>query len=176
VVVRRETAPDAEAIRAVIGAAFARAETPDTTPAEVALVDELRDSDAWLPPLSLVAIGPDGEVVGHVLCTRGWVGSAAVLALGPLAVRPDRQRRGVGLALVHTALGAADALGEPLVALLGDPGYYARFGFRPAEDHGVAPPRPEWRHHFQVRPLSAYHASLRRPFRYPAPFDRLPAG
>ena len=43
---------------------------------------------------------------------------------GPLSVRPDRQRRGVGSALMHAVLGAADALGEPLVALLGSTAYY----------------------------------------------------
>lgn len=173
-IVRRETAADVEAIRAVIAAAFARRGRPDEPPPEVALVDELRDSDAWLPPLSLVAIEGGGDLVGHVLCTRGWVGSAAALALGPLAVRPDRQGRGAGLALVHAVLGAADGLGEPLVALLGDPGYYARFGFGPAEHHGIAPPRPEWGQHFQARTLSAYRAPVRGRFRYARPFDRLP--
>ena len=78
-IVRRETAADVEGIRAVIGAAFARPESPGETPPEVNLVDELRDSDAWLPTLSLVATGPDDEVIGHVLCTRGWVDTAAVL-------------------------------------------------------------------------------------------------
>jgi putative acetyltransferase len=173
VLVRRETAADVESIRAVIAAAFARAGTPAQTPPEVALVDELRAGDAWLPALSLVATGPDGDVVGHVLCTRGWVASAPALALGPLAVRPDRQRRGVGRALVHTVLGAADALGEPLVALLGDPGYYVQFGFSLGEQYGVAPPEAGWRPHFQVRPLSAYRPSLRGRFAYPEPFGRL---
>jgi putative acetyltransferase len=52
-----------------------------------------------------------------------------VIALGPLAVRPDRQQNGVGSALMHAVLGAADALGEPLAALLSNPAYYQRFGF-----------------------------------------------
>jgi putative acetyltransferase len=137
------------------------------------LVDELRADEARLPSLSLVAAEPDGAVVGHVLCTRGWVDSAPVLALGPLAVRPDRQRRGAGTALMHAVLGAADALGEPLVALLGDPTYCSRFGFRPSEEYGIAPPDPDWRPHFQVRPLSAYPPSLRGRFVYAEPFRRL---
>jgi len=174
VIVRRETAADVEGIRAVIGAAFARPESPGETPPEVNLVDELRDSDAWLPTLSLVATGPDDEVIGHVLCTRGWVDTAAVLALGPLGVRPDQQRGGAGTALMHAVLGAADALGEPLVALLGDPGYYSRFGFRLAERYAIIPPVPAWRPHFQARPLSAYRPSLRGRFSYARPFDRLP--
>jgi putative acetyltransferase len=174
VIVRRETVADVEAIRRVIATAFARAEQPGEIPPEVALVDALRAGDGWLSALSLVAIAADDEVVGHVLCTRGWVGHAPVLALGPLGVRPGYQRRGIGLALMHTVLGAADAIGEPLVALLGDPGYYARFGFRLAEEFGIAPPRADWRPHFQVRTLAAYHPSLRGRFAYAEPFNRVP--
>src|ERR1700730_14620866 len=118
---------DVEAIRAVTAAAFAR--PGEDVPVEAPLVDWLRASAAWIPELSLVAVDPDGGVAGHVLCTRGTVAGSAVLALGPLSVRPDRQRSGVGKALVHAVLGAADALGEPLVALLGSTAYYPRLGF-----------------------------------------------
>lgn len=108
-----------------------------------------------------------------MLCTRGHVAQEPALGLAPLAVRPDHQRRGVGSALMHAVLGAADALDEPLVALLGDPGYYSRFGFRPSTDYQVTPPVPHWQHHFQVRSLAACKPSLRGPFTYPEPFDRV---
>lgn len=169
--IRRESARDVEAIRAVIAAAFTRPGTA-CPPAEVRLVDELRASPAWLPALSLVAVSATGDVAGHVLCTRGHVGDAPVLALGPLSVRPDCQRRGVGSALMHAVLGAGDALDEPLVALLGSPDYYRRFGFRLSGEYGIAPPRPQWEPYFQVRVLSAYQPGLRGAFAYPAPFDR----
>jgi putative acetyltransferase len=165
VLIRREAAGDAADVRAVTAAAFGRS-------VEATLVDELRASDAWLPSLSLVAIDPAGDVIGHVLCSRGHVGPAPMLALGPLSVRPDRQRRGVGSALVHAVLGAGDALDEPLVALLGSPAYYARFGFRLSGEYGIEPPRLEWRPHFQVRVLTAYQAGVRGTFTYPEPFDR----
>jgi putative acetyltransferase len=61
-------------------------------PPEARLIDELRVGPAWLPALSLVAATPAGEVIGHVLGTRGHVGKDPVLALGPLAVRPDHRR------------------------------------------------------------------------------------
>ena len=182
-------------IHAVITAAFARPETAGRAVPEATLVDELRASEAWLPPLSLVA-SDDGEITGHVVCTRGYVGSPSaeslagtspvtgadggvavpgvpVLGLGPLSVRPDRQRRGIGTALVHAVLGAADALGEPLVALLGDPGYYGRFGFRPSADYRVTPPDPGWDAYFQVRVLSGYDAAVHGTFSYAGPFDRV---
>jgi putative acetyltransferase len=170
--IRRETASDADAIRAVTIAAFAPGSSPGQVPPEAGLVDELRAGPAWLPALSLVAATPAGEVIGHVLCTRGYVGQVPALALGPLAVRPDRQRHGVGSALMHAVLGAADALGEPLVALLGDPAYYSRFGFLAAADYQVTAPRPQWQPHFQVRVLSGYQPGLRGMFTYPQPFDR----
>lgn len=170
--IRRETPADIQAIRAVIAAAFACEQAPGHVPLEVALVGELRAGSAWLPGLSLVAVGPDGDVTGHVVCTRGLVGSSPALALGPLAVRPDRQRRGTGSALMHAVLGAADALGEALVAVLGDPRYYARFGFRPAQEYGIAPQVASWQPHFQIRTLTAYLPSLQGIFTYPEPFTR----
>jgi putative acetyltransferase len=173
VLIRRESAGDAEAIHAITAAAFARPDRPDQAPPEVRLVDELRESEAWLPALSLVATGPGVEVIGHVLCTRAHVDQVPVLALGPLTVRPDRQRAGVGSALAHAVLGAADALGEPLVALLGDPGYYWRFGFRLAAEYHINPPVASWQPHFQVRVLFCYRPSVTGTFRYAEPFDRV---
>jgi putative acetyltransferase len=172
VIIRRESERDADVIRAVTSAAFAASRPAGQVPAEATLVDELRAGPAWLPALSLVAVTPGDEVIGHVLCTQGHVGSDPVLGLGPLSVRPDRQRSGVGSALVHAVLGAADALGEPLVALVGDPAYYRRFGFRLSSEYAITPPKPEWRPHFQVRVLTGYQPGLRGMFSYPEPFDR----
>jgi putative acetyltransferase len=171
-IVQRETSLHAAAIHAVTAAAFARSGRTQQTPVEATLVDELRASDAWLPALSLVAIQADG-VVGHVLGSRARVDSAPVVALGPLSVHPDHQGRGVGLALMHAVLGAADALDEPVVVLLGDPRYYSRFGFRLAEDYGIAPPVPGWRPHFQARTLTAFSSACRGQFSYAEPFNRV---
>ncbi|MDO3705016.1 N-acetyltransferase [Micromonospora sp. C28SCA-DRY-2] len=172
--IRRETADDVEAVRAVHTAAFAKADQPGAVPVETALVDALRADDGWLPPLSLVASDPAGQVVGHVVCTRGRVaGEPVALGLGPLGVLPAWQRRGVGSALMHAVLGAADALDEPLVVLLGHPDYYPRFGFRPAVDLGVTPPGPWGPRYFMARPLSAWRPSIRGEFRYAAPFEDL---
>ncbi|MGC5565012.1 GNAT family N-acetyltransferase [Streptomyces sp. FR-108] len=176
---RRETPADVAAARAVIAAAFAEQDTPDgpdapgRDPVEATLLDALRTCDGWLPELSYVAVEESGgeEVVGHVVCTRGHVDGVPVLGLGPIGVRPDVQRLGTGLALVHAVLGAADALGEPLVALLGSPAYYGRFGFRPAADLGILAPDPAWGEYFQVRTLTAYDPGLRGTFRYAKPFD-----
>jgi putative acetyltransferase len=73
---------------------------------------------------------------------------------------------------MHAVLGAADALGEPLVGLLGDPGYYHRFGFVPAQSIGIAAPDSSWGEDFQVRTLTRYEGLTGR-FHYAGPFDRL---
>lgn len=169
--IRRETPADISAIRAVTAAAFARPEQP--VPPEATLVDELRACDGWLAQLSFVALGDQGQVIGHVVCSRAHVETAPVLVFGPLSVHPGHQRRGVGHALVHAVLGAADALGEPLVVLLGDPAYYSRYGFHLGAEYGIASPDPALSAYFQVRPLTAYEPALRGAFRYTEPFDRV---
>lgn len=136
-------------------------------------MDALRVDPAWVPGLSLVAVDRDRGVVGHVCLTRGDLAGAPVLGLGPLGVLPERQGRGVGAALMHAALGAAEAMGEPVVVLLGERRYYGRFGFVPAPRLGIHAPDPEWREHFQARTLSAWRGDLEGVYRYAAPFASL---
>jgi putative acetyltransferase len=163
VLIRREKPSDVAAIAAVTEAAFQ--ERPG---GEVQLIEWLRADEGWIPALSLVAVDP--EVIGHVVCTRGFVGDVPALGLGPLSVHPDHQRGGVGKALMHTVLGAADALNESVVVLLGDPKYYSRFGFRLAAEFGITPPVADWEPYFQARPLGEVPSGR---FRYAEPFNRL---
>lgn len=168
--VRQERPTDRAAVAAVHAAAFAR---EAALPAEVALVDELRADRDVIPALSLVAEANTGEIVGHVVCSRGHLAERPSLGLGPLGVLPLHQRRGVGTALMHAVLGAADALNEPEVFLLGDLGYYSRFGFVLAAPLGLLPPDPAWSKHFQVRSLTAWDPTARGTFHYAAAFDSL---
>jgi putative acetyltransferase len=166
VLIRRETGSDADAIDAVHRAAF-------PTEVEAGLVLALRADAGWVPALSLVAEDDRGSVVGHVVCTIGRVADTPALGLGPIGVLPEQQGRGVGGALMHTVLGAADALGYPVVVLLGHTGYYPRFGFVPATSLGIAPTEPVWGEHFQARTLSARTSAIAGTFRYAASFDEL---
>ena len=69
--IRRETERDADVIRAITTAAFASRRPPGQVVPEARLIDELRAGPAWIPALSLVAVTPAGETIGHVLGTRG---------------------------------------------------------------------------------------------------------
>ena len=172
-IVRRERPADHDGVRGVHSAAFRPpGARPDDVVVEACLTDELREDAGFLPHLSLVAV-EDGAVVGHVIGTRGWLEplGVPVVGLGPVGVLPEFQGRGVGTVLVHALLAVAEAAGERLVALLGSPKYYRRFGFVPSSEVGVAPPDPAWGEHFQARHLNG--RPVQGAFRYADPFNRL---
>jgi putative acetyltransferase len=122
VVVRVESAADVEPIRALLSGSF-------PTAGEAGLVDALRDAGRLV--LSLVAV-EHGEVVGHAGFSPITLdGTPSGLGLAPVAVRPEWRRRGVAAHLVHDGLERCRKAAVPLVVVLGDPRYYARFGFEP---------------------------------------------
>jgi putative acetyltransferase len=146
--IREEVENDIPAIRALTRAAFAHAEHSQGN--EQDIIDTLRrDGDLTL---SLVATNMDEAVIGHIAFspvsmsdgTRDWY------AAGPISVMPTRQRTGIGSQLAEESLSRMRALGAKGIVLLGEPDYYARYGFRP--DPGLVLPGapPE---HFQVRML-----------------------
>ena len=78
-----------------------------------------------------------------------------------------------GLALMHALIGAAEALDEPALVLLGSPDFYGRFGFVAASSVGIEAPDPAWGDHFQVLPLTGFDRSMTGRFRYAAPFGEV---
>ena len=129
--IREERKDDAPAIRIVQEQAFNEED-------EARVVDMLRCSGSIV--LSLVAVAA-GRIVGHVLFSPATVESSSVdsrwTALGPIGVAPDHQGRGIGSRLVWEGLARCRLDGWDGVVLLGDPGYYARFGFVRASNHGL---------------------------------------
>ncbi len=161
-IIRAETAADHDAIRKVNDQAFG-----ETLEGE--LVDAIRASDRFVPELSLVAVSR-GQTVGHVISSYVEIepGGRRVLQVGPLAVVPSHQRRGIGTALMEESVRLADGRGEPLLLIEGNPRYYERFGFARADTHGIDPP-PEAHgpQYFMMRPLTKYDASIRGRAVYP---------
>jgi len=166
--IRREAPGDGPAIHHVHSEAFARDGKPGER--EAALADRLRADGDTIPALSLVA-EIDGSVVGHLAGSRAHIADLASAAVGPVGVLPGHQGNGVGSALMHAVLAAADALEFPEVVLLGSPAYYHRFGFRLAQPLGVLPPDPDWSHHLQIRTLAAWTADRTGVFRFVPAFD-----
>ncbi|MFD2251143.1 putative acetyltransferase [Pseudochelatococcus lubricantis] len=123
--IRNEIASDTPAIRAVVTEAMRM--LPQSTGTEAAIVDRLRAEDA----LTLSLVAEDGsEVVGYLAASKARIGSQDGWGLiGPLAVLPSRHRQGIGSALMAEAILRLRAT-CPGATLVGDPGYYGRFGFR----------------------------------------------
>lgn len=125
--IRRERAGDEEQVRRINRRAFEGG-------AEAEVVDRLRRTCEEY--LGFVAT-EDERVVGHILFTPVTVDGSRTVGMGlaPMAVDPDRQRRGVGTQLVRHGLEYLRTSGCPFVVVLGHPEYYPRFGFTPARPH-----------------------------------------
>lgn len=105
------------------------------------LVHIMRDAEAFLPALDLVALADD-KIVGHIMYAKTEILSPTqerypVITFGPLSVLPAYQNKGVGAQLIEESKTRAANLGCHAILILGDPLYYARFGFRPAEEYGI---------------------------------------
>jgi putative acetyltransferase len=124
--IRMEIPKDVDRIGSVIDAAFKTAVVSSGTEAQ--LVERLRSAGALM--LSLVA-ERSGIIVGHIAASATTIGTRGGWALiGPMAVRPEFQSRGIGSALMKEALQCLRSAGMNGAALVGDPAYYGRFGFR----------------------------------------------
>ncbi len=126
-IIRKETASDIEAITQVTISAFNT--LPISNHTEQFIIKALRAASALT--LSLVA-EIEGRVVGHIAFspvtmsdgTKDWYG------LGPVSVLPGYHKQGIGKSLINEGLSLLKQLGGQGCALVGDPNYYKRFGFK----------------------------------------------
>ena len=125
--IRHERPEEIPAIRHVNRRAFGQDQEAD-------LVDALRANGAV--SLSLVAT-LDEEVVGHIMYSPLEIGEVAGAGLGPVAVHPDHQHKGIGSRLIEAGNLLLKDAGCPFVVVIGHAGYYPRFGFRPARPLGI---------------------------------------
>jgi putative acetyltransferase len=129
--IRAAKPADAEAVTALVTSAFGRDD-------EARLVERLRATDrlTW----ELVA-EEDGALVGHIAFSPVRIGdetgNGQWWGLAPLAVAQAHRRRGIGAELVRSGLDAARLAGVTLVVVLGEPAFYGRLGFEPAEKLGL---------------------------------------
>ena len=125
--VSNESTNDAARIHEVTAEAFL--DVPHTDHTEQFIVDALRHSGALT--ISRVAkVG--GEIIGHIAISPVTLSTGATgwFGLGPISVLPEFQGRGVGSRLMKSSLADLEAMGASGCVVLGDPGYYGRFGFK----------------------------------------------
>ncbi|HDQ07616.1 MAG TPA: N-acetyltransferase [Methanoculleus sp.] len=165
---RSERPDDAAEIARVATAAFGRED-------EALLVEAMRREPAFDPDLSIVA-EEDGAVVGHVLFSRIFIVSpdgdrTPAIALAPVAVLPGRQNQGIGASLIEEGIRRCHRKGEKIIVVLGHPGYYPRFRFVPAKDHGITAPFDAPDAAFMVLALEPHALiGVAGTVEYPAPF------
>ncbi|WGN90383.1 GNAT family N-acetyltransferase [Ligilactobacillus faecis] len=135
--IRPENITDYPKITLLIEQAFAKATHRDGNEAQ--LVEKLRHSQNFIPELSLVAVSAE-QIVGHILFTKVTIENHQALALAPLAVLPEFQKQGIGSALIKAGHIKAQELGYTYSIVLGHPGYYSRFGYRPASSYDIKAP------------------------------------
>jgi putative acetyltransferase len=166
--IRPEQVGDADAIRALNDASFGGT-------VEGRIVDDLRGTDRWIEGGSLVAEDEAGAIIGHVLLSIGDLVAAngevrRIWMLGPISVAPDRQKQGIGSALMKRAIGLAAERVQPVICLLGHASYYPRFGFESARAIGIEPPRPWPDESWLAIRLPAWDPTLRGTARFAPAF------
>ncbi|MGG0456947.1 GNAT family N-acetyltransferase [Bacillus mycoides] len=138
--IRQEQQNDYSKTEEVVKEAFLNEEFSDKKEHE--LVKRIRECDAFVPVLSIVAV--DEEIVGHIMLSQITIeqGGTTVdsLALAPVSVAPGHQKKGIGGKLIVAALEKAKELGYGSVVVLGHPEYYPKFGFKKASDWNIKAP------------------------------------
>lgn len=135
--IRQENKSDYEEVYNVIRTAFETAE--HSAGNEQDLVVALRDSTNFIPELSLVAV-QDNKIIGYILFTKIVIGEYEELALAPLGILPEYQKRGIGTKLIEEGHKIARKLGYHYSIVLGSNKYYPKFGYIPASQYGIIAP------------------------------------
>lgn len=135
--IRKESKRDYDEVYDVIKTAFETAEHSDGN--EQDLVVALRKSDNFIPELSLVAV-EDNKIVGYILFTKIRIEEYEEIALAPLAVLPQYQRKGIGKKLIEIGHKIAKELGYHYSIVLGSENYYPKFNYVPAIQYKIKAP------------------------------------
>lgn len=142
ILIRQELTEEYNKTEEIVKRAFLNEEYSDKK--EHILVNKIRKSDEFIPELSLVVLNQGKEIIGHILLSKIKIidGDNVIdsLALAPVSVVPEYQKKGIGTQLIHAALKRAKELGYYSVIVLGHKNYYPKFGFQPASLWNIQAP------------------------------------
>ena len=165
--IRKEQKSDYEEVYNLVKTAFEKAKESDGN--EQDLVVDLRNSDNFVPELSLVA-KKDDKIVGYILFTKIQIGKYEELALAPLAVLPEYQRQGIGSKLIKEGHKIAKEMGYHYVVVLGSDKYYPKFGYEKASKYGIKPPFDVPDENFMVIKLNDLRKEIKGTVKYAKEF------
>ena len=165
--IRQESKKDYEEVYRVVKIAFETAEHSDGN--EQDLVVALRNSDSFIPELSLVAVKED-KIVGYILFTKIKIGNHEEIALAPLAVLPEYQKQGIGSMLIEQGHKIAKQLGYHYSIVLGSENYYPKFGYIPATQYGIQAPFDVANENFMAIKLNATDTEIEGVVQYAKEF------
>ncbi|EKQ54721.1 MULTISPECIES: N-acetyltransferase [unclassified Clostridium] len=136
---RLEKPEDYKAVENLTREAFWNVYVPGCS--EHYLIHNIRNSDAFIKQLDIVA-EIDDRIVGNIVYTNAKIlgddgNSYNVVCFGPISILPEFQGRGIGGMLIRHTKNLAQKLGYRAILIYGDPEYYSRYGFAPAETYGI---------------------------------------
>lgn len=154
ITIREEARSDHARIHAFIKKAFETARYAEGD--EQDFVERQRHPETYVPELALV-VEDDGVLIGYIMLTRTYVstrdGRFPILLLAAVAVAVERRSHGIGARLINAAMLRARALQHEAIILVGDPAYYARFGFERAAAMGIRSTNPAEDEYVQILEL-----------------------
>jgi predicted N-acetyltransferase YhbS len=166
--VRPELPTDAKSVFRLLVEAFGGRED------ESKMAERVRSSEGFIPELSLIATEKDGSKIGHALFSKAEVIHEdlrfEVIVLGPIAVEPTQQKRGIGGSLIREGLRRTSEHGYSHVFLIGHPSYYPKFGFEPARPHGFELKQFEVPNEVFMVKILGQNTQIKGELRYPQAF------
>ena len=139
IIIRRETPADYTAVEHLTREAFWNVYRPGCL--EHFVVHVLRRDPDFVPELDLV-LEREGEIIGHVLYMRAKIVAddgreIPVMTFGPISIRPDLQRQGLGKYLLDYSMERAEELGVGALCIEGNIDFYSKSGFVVAGTKGI---------------------------------------
>ena len=173
-IIRPETTADYKETELVTMRSFWNKYWPGCT--EHFLIRIIRESEDYIPEISRIA-EVDGKIVGAVYYTKAWIDDGRVkheiATFGPLAVEPTMEGNDIGGALMRETIKLAKEAGIKAIALMGEPNYYPRFGFKRGAECGITDAQGNTFDALMCLPLSEDFSQVKGKLIESADFEKL---